>query len=106
MRRLVDCPDVSLSLRLRDLGVLPLATSLAEAVLALGKQVQPSGKIKPDAFAMQIVFSGYGALCKVAPIFPICLLHWRPLRSLSTGPCSAPASWCGRQWFTCSRRCG
>ena len=45
--------------------MLPLGASLAEAVLAVGKQVQPFGSVKADASAMDILFSGYGALLKV-----------------------------------------
>ena len=87
--------------------MLPLAVSLAEAVRALGKQVHPFGKIKPNAFAKQIMFIGYGALRKVVlPNFLINLLLWRPLHSFLLGPGSIPALRCGRQWTTFSRRCG
>ena len=72
--------------------MLPLAASLAEAVLAVGKQLQPSGSFVADASAMDMLFCGYGALCKVVPsTFPVCLLYCRSFHSQSAGTCSAPA---------------
>ena len=72
--------------------MLPLATSLAEAVLAVGKQLQPSESSVTDASEIDILFWGYGALCKVLlSTFSVCLQYCQPFLSQSAETCSSPA---------------